>query len=56
MPRIMNFIRNNTGAAGVEYTILVGLIAGVILVAVSGLGQGLGTLFSNFVSQWPDIP
>jgi Flp pilus assembly pilin Flp len=56
MSGIMNFIRDNSGASAVEYSLLVGLIAGAIVLTVTGLGQTLASMWSNFMSHWPDTP
>ncbi|MGB8857194.1 MAG: Flp family type IVb pilin, partial [Burkholderiales bacterium] len=39
MKAIMNFIREEEGAAAVEYGLLVALIAAVIVLAVTSLGK-----------------
>jgi pilus assembly protein Flp/PilA len=45
--------RNETGATAVEYGLLVGLIAVVIIGAVRLLGTHLSTLFSNIEAALP---
>lgn len=40
-------VREETGATAVEYGIMVALIAAVIVVAVTALGNHLSTIFSN---------
>jgi pilus assembly protein Flp/PilA len=42
--------RKDRGATAVEYGLLVGLIALVIIVAVTALGTELRTLFQNIVA------
>ncbi len=42
--------RKDRGATAVEYGLLVGLIAVVIIVAVTALGTQLKTLFNDIVS------
>jgi pilus assembly protein Flp/PilA len=39
--------RNDDGATAVEYGLMVALIAGVILAAVTLLGQDINTAFGN---------
>ena len=43
--------RKDRGATAVEYGLLVGLIAVVIIVAVTALGGRLNTLFRSIVSS-----
>ncbi len=45
--------RNDRGATAVEYGLLVGLIAVVIIVAVTLLGTELRTLFNSIATQLP---
>ncbi len=45
--------RNDRGATAVEYGLLVGLIAVVIIVAVTLLGTELRTLFNGIATQLP---
>ena len=45
--------RNERGATAVEYGLLVGLIAIVIIVAVTALGGKLNTLFNSITSKLP---
>ena len=47
MKRIKNFFKDESGATAVEYGLMVALIAVVIIVAVTTLGQNLNTTFSN---------
>ena len=52
--------RNEKGATAVEYGIMVGLIAVVIIVAVSLLGGTLNTMFESVKCQvgggtWTDV-
>ena len=52
---LKNFLKDESGAAAVEYGLLVGLIAMVILAAVSALGNNLSTFFStvaNMIASW----
>jgi pilus assembly protein Flp/PilA len=45
------FRRDDSGATAVEYGLLVGLIAVVIIVAVSALGGRLQAIFANLAAQ-----
>jgi pilus assembly protein Flp/PilA len=45
--------RDETGATAVEYGLLVGLIAVVIIVAVTALGSKLTGLFNTITSALP---
>ena len=51
MKKLMNqwreLMRDESGAAAVEYGLLAGLIAVVIVGGVTPLGQNLGTIFTN---------
>ena len=44
---IRRFLRDEEGAAAVEYGLLVALIAGVIGLVVATLGTNLKTVFTN---------
>jgi pilus assembly protein Flp/PilA len=43
--------RNEEGATAVEYGLLVALIAGVIVIAVTALGAKLNTMFTTVTGQ-----
>ena len=45
--------RDERGATAVEYGLLVGLIAVVIIVAVTALGSQLSTLFQSITTKLP---
>jgi pilus assembly protein Flp/PilA len=47
MERIKNFFKDESGAAAVEYGLLVALIACAIIGAVTLLGSNLNTTFNN---------
>jgi pilus assembly protein Flp/PilA len=47
MERIKKFFKDESGAAAVEYGLLVALIAVAIIVAVRTLGTNLSTTFTN---------
>ena len=44
---IRNFLRNEEGATALEYGLIAALIAGVIIAAVTTLGQSVSTTFSS---------
>lgn len=47
MSRITSFLRNDEGATALEYGLIAALIAGVIIAAVTTLGQSVSTTFSS---------
>ena len=47
MATIRNFFKDESGAAAVEYGLLVALIACVIIAGVGLLGSSLNAMFSN---------
>jgi pilus assembly protein Flp/PilA len=47
MERIKNFFNDESGAAAVEYGLLVGLIAVVIIAAVTILGTNISAKFDS---------
>jgi pilus assembly protein Flp/PilA len=47
MERIKNFFKDESGASAVEYGLLVSLIAVVIIVAVTTVGQNLSGKFNQ---------
>jgi pilus assembly protein Flp/PilA len=47
MERIKNFFNDESGAAAVEYGLLVGLIACAIVVTVGLVGTGLNDMFTG---------
>jgi pilus assembly protein Flp/PilA len=46
MERIKNFFKDESGASAVEYGLLVSLIAVVIIIAVTAVGNNLSTKFN----------
>jgi pilus assembly protein Flp/PilA len=56
MEKLGNFFKDETGAAAVEYGLLVALIAVVIIVAVSSLGSNLKTMFNGVANDISAIP
>lgn len=47
MEKIRNFWLDESGATAVEYGIIIALIAGAIILALTALGKNLGTLFTG---------
>lgn len=47
---IRDLFKDESGATVVEYSLLLGLIALVVMVAITALGQTLSTLYSNFAT------
>jgi pilus assembly protein Flp/PilA len=43
---LKNFIRDDSGATAIEYGLIAGLIAVVIITAVTSIGTGLNAKFS----------
>ena len=57
MKRILNKVvsylsRNEKGATAVEYALMVALIAMAIIIAVTALGGGISTAFTNIVTRF----
>jgi Flp pilus assembly pilin Flp len=48
--RTKEFLNNEEGSSAAEYAILVSLIAGVIVAAISAFGTKLATYYGNIVS------
>jgi pilus assembly protein Flp/PilA len=53
---LARFRRDETGAAMVEYGLLVGLIAVVVAAGAAILGQDISTMFSNIGTALVGIP
>jgi pilus assembly protein Flp/PilA len=53
MERIKNFFKDESGASAVEYGLLVGLIAVVIVAAVTTLGGKVNTAFTSAGAALP---
>lgn len=47
MDKLMNFLRDEEGATAIEYGLIVGLIAVVIILVLTQVGTGLKTLFTR---------
>lgn len=55
LAHIVHPVRNEKGASAVEYGILVGLIAAVILAIVGTLGDKIVEIFESITND-PDLP
>jgi len=51
MEKLINFFKEEEGATAVEYGLMVALIAVVIIVAVSTLGQTLVNIFTDVATN-----
>ncbi len=54
MKMIRNFLKDESGASAVEYGLLVALIACVIIVAVTAVGNNLATMFNTVAAHIGD--
>ncbi|HJV84023.1 MAG TPA: Flp family type IVb pilin [Noviherbaspirillum sp.] len=54
MNALKKFFRDESGAAGVEYGLLVALIAAVIVAVVASLGTTLHTAFCTVLQALPN--
>ena len=53
---LKNFLKDESGAAAVEYGLLVGLIACVIIAGVTLLGTSLNTMFNGIAGTIQGMP
>jgi pilus assembly protein Flp/PilA len=53
MEKLVNFFKDESGAAAVEYGILVALIAVVIITAVTAVGTRLNSTFTTVSNALP---
>lgn len=47
---IHSFVKDETGATAIEYGLIAGLIAAIIVVAVTNVGTSLNTIFQNLAT------
>ena len=47
MSKILHFLRDNSGATAIEYALIAGGIAGVIILVVQGIGPKLSSTFQS---------
>ncbi len=52
---IGKLFKDETGASAVEYGLLLGLIAIVVMVGITALGQSLSNLYANFATRVANI-
>ena len=53
LKKISAFLKNEEGATAVEYGIIVGLIAAVIIAILTTMGTDLKTMFSSVAAALP---
>jgi pilus assembly protein Flp/PilA len=51
MEKLIRFFKDEEGATAVEYGLMVALIAGVIIAAVTLLGDNVSTTFNNVATK-----
>jgi pilus assembly protein Flp/PilA len=51
---IKRFLTDERGTTSLEYAVIAGLIAMVIIVAVGLIGDEVGTVFTNVEAGFPD--
>ncbi|HEY8442701.1 MAG TPA: Flp family type IVb pilin [Xanthobacteraceae bacterium] len=47
MQKIISFLRNQSGASSIEYALLAAVVAGTIVVAVTGLGSSVNSDYTS---------
>jgi pilus assembly protein Flp/PilA len=52
MEKIRDFLTDESGATAAEYGLIIALIAGAILLALSVFGTNLATLFNSMVGKF----
>ena len=55
MKSIVEFIKDEEGATAIEYGLIAGLVAVGIIVALTTLGGGLSSLFTNMATRLSSI-
>ncbi|MDH2234978.1 Flp family type IVb pilin [Pigmentiphaga sp. GD03639] len=53
MNQVMKFLKEDDGATAIEYGLIAGLIAVVIIGVLTNLGTGLKEMFGKVVAQLP---
>ncbi len=51
LDKLTQWLRDETGATAIEYAVVAGFIALVIVAAVRGVGTNLSPIFSNVASN-----
>lgn len=49
--RLKQFAQDETGASAIEYGLIAGLVAAVIILAVTGIGGSLGDTFTSICTS-----
>lgn len=55
MKKLINFIKDEDGQGMVEYGLIIGLIAVVVVVAIVALGPKIRDLFLNIGNKIPEV-
>lgn len=53
MKEMMRFLKDEEGQGMVEYGLIIGLVAVVVIVALTVLGPKIGDMFNNVNAQLP---
>ncbi len=56
LKQMKQFLRDEEGATAIEYGLIVGLIAVVLITAFIALGGSLDTLFTDVATKVPAVP
>ena len=56
MKKLMRFLKDDEGVTAIEYGLISALIAVVIIVAVTAVGDGLIGVFTEVASNFPLAP
>jgi len=56
MNQVMKFLKEDDGATAIEYGLIAGLIAVVIIGVLTQLGTGLKEMFGKVVKELPTTP
>ena len=51
-----HFLQDESAASAIEYGLIIGMIAAVLVVVLGLLGTGTGDLFTSVCSKLPDSP
>lgn len=49
--RICEFARDEKGASAIEYGLIAGLVAAIIIIAVTGMGTNVGEVFTGICNS-----
>ena len=53
---VIRFLKDEEGATAIEYGLIAGLIAVVVITVLTNLGTGLGDMFQKVVDKLPTTP